>query len=334
LGIVSPPFANQPLEPGLVPPHHLLGTLPRRLGAFLIDSIILGIPGNVIGVLFFDYLSRLGYLGPLVGFFLAFPYFAILNSDIGGGQTFGKRLLRLQVVDKDGKTIPFTSSVVRYLVFAVPWFISDVAGATIRMPWFISTLVYLIVCGVGGATLYLVLFNRHTRQGLHDLAVGSYVADFGGMGPLRISPIWKPHWAILASLLLVLVVGSQILVNWGSFPQMVADVRLLEDTKGVQSAGVQDMTVWKDGEKKKTLVVNIRWTGTSNDESTMAEQIAKIVLENDPTVKDRDMLRVNLIRGYDIGIAEGHVSRGYEHSPVEWNSLLVGTDSAPTGTIP
>jgi hypothetical protein len=130
--------------------------------------------------------------------------------------------------------------------------------------------------------------------------------------------------------LLVLVVGGQILERrWGSYPQMVADLRLLEDTKGVQSAGVQDMTSWNHGERKKSLIVNIRWTGESKDESAFADQVARIVLESDPTVKNRDILRVNMIRGYDLGIAHGQVSRAYEHSPGEWSSLLFGTDSAP-----
>jgi uncharacterized RDD family membrane protein YckC len=329
LGVVALPFSDQPPEPDVAPPHHLLGALPRRIGAFFIDAVILGILGNLIGMLFFDYFSRLGSFGALLGFFLALPYFAIFNSDIGNGQTPGKRLLRLQVVDKDGKTIPFERSVLRYSVFALPCCISEMALPVAGTPWFIPTLLYLIVYGVGGANLYLVFFNRHTRQGLHDLVAESYVADFGGTGPLRISPIWKAHWIFVSSLL-VLVVGGQILERrWSSYSQMVADLRLLEGVKGVQSAGVQHMTSWNHGEKKESLVVNIRWTGESSDESAFAAQIARIVLENDPTAKDRDTLRVNMIRGYNLGIANGQISRPYEHSPAEWSSLLFGTDSAP-----
>jgi hypothetical protein len=162
------------------------------------------------------------------------------------------------------------------------------------------------------------------------LAVGSYVADFGGTGALKISPIWKAHWAIFASLLVVIVVSGQVVEHrHGSYPQLLADLRLLEETRGVQSAGIQDMTSWSDGEKKKILIVNIRWTGESSDESAFADQIAGIILQHDLTVKEGDMLRVNMIRGYNIGIATGQVSRAYQHSPAEWNALLFGTDIAP-----
>jgi uncharacterized RDD family membrane protein YckC len=331
LGTVAAPFADQVLDPGVCSPHHLLGALPRRIAAFFIDVIILGVPGNIIGMLFFDYLSRIGSLGALFGFVLALPYFAFFNSEIGNGQTLGKRLLRLQVVDKDGNMIPFTSAIARYSIFTLPYCISDMTLPATRMPWFISILVYLVIYGVGGGTLYLVFFNRHTRQGLHDLAVGSYVADFGGTGALKISATWMAHWVIFPSLLVALVVGGQVVEHRvGPFPQLFADMRLLEETKGVQSAGVQDMTSSSNGERKRILIVNVRWAGESNDESAFADQIAEIILEHDPTVNQRDILRVNMIRGYNIGIATGQVLRPYEHSPAEWSNLLFGTDVPPT----
>lgn len=335
MGIVAPPFPNEASAPEVRLPDHLLGTLPRRIAAFLIDVIILAVPGNIIGMLFFDYLSRIGSLGALFGFVLALPYFAIFNSEKGYGQTPGKRLLRVQVVDKDGNMIPFTSAIARYSIFAIPYCISDMALPTSRMPWLISILYYVVVYGVGLGTLYLIFFNRHTRQGLHDLAVGSYVVDSRGTGPLKISPIWKAHWVILPSLFVALFVSGQVAEQrLGPFPQLLADLRLLEETRGVQSAGIQDMTSLSHGESKKILIANIRWVGDSNDESAFADQMARIILKHNPTVKEHDMLRVNMIRGYNIGIASGAVTRSYEHSPSEWSELLFGTDVLPAPAKP
>lgn len=200
-----------------------------------------------------------------------------------------------------------------------------------RIPWFISSFANFLVTTVGGATLYLVLFNRKTRQGVHDLVVGSYIADADKNGPLKIEPIWKPHWVILSSLLVILFVGTGVLGDklgtWGAFPQLLEDVRLVEEMKGVQVAGVQDLTSWSDNEKKKVLVVNIHWIGRSENEPAFADQVAKVILEHDSTAKQRDSLKVVMIRGYSLGIAHAQVSHYYQHTPVEWNARLELTDT-------
>jgi hypothetical protein len=91
---------------------------------------------------------------------LALPYFAILDSSIGNGQTLGKRLMHLQVTDELGTTISFRRSVVRYGVFAVPYFLNGMSLPTTRTPWVVTTVLYLLIFGVGGTTLYLMLFNQ------------------------------------------------------------------------------------------------------------------------------------------------------------------------------
>jgi uncharacterized RDD family membrane protein YckC len=290
--------------------------------------------GNVIALPFFETFSHLGAWGRLLGFFLALPYFAILNSSIGNGQTLGKRLMHLQVVDKNGATISFWRSVIRYGVFAVPYYLNDVLLPATRTPWAVSTLFSLLIFGVFGATLYLVLFNRHTRQGVHDLAVGSYVADADKGGPLKTEPLWKIHRVILGSLLIVLSIGSLILDNKlsksGPFPQLLEDVRIVETMRSVQAAGVQDLnwSKWGGGEKKTILIVNVHWTGNPAEEQAFADQVAKLIIEHDSKVKEHNFLRVVMIRGYDIGIAHAQVSHAFEHTPAEWNARLFGASPA------
>jgi hypothetical protein len=265
---------------------------------------------------------------------MALPYFSILNSTIGNGQTLGKRWMHLQVVDVHGNTISFSKSVVRYAVFAVPYYLDEISLPITRTPWIVSALISMVVFGVGGATLYLVLFNRHTRQGIHDLAAGSYVADADKMGPLKTQSIWKIHWVILVSLLVLLSLANGIVGNklakWGSFPQMLEDVRLIEAMNGVQQAGVQDLTwnSWSGGERKKIFVINVHWTGKSSDEEAFANRVAALILQNDPKVQERDLLRVTMIRGYDLGIAHAQVSHSFERTPADWNSHLLGTSPA------
>jgi uncharacterized RDD family membrane protein YckC len=117
LGILTPPLSGDALSIiGTLPPDRAIGSLWRRVVAFVVDGILVGIVGSVVALPFFETFSHLGPWGRLVGFFMALPYFAILNSTIGNGQTFGKRWTHLQVVDVRGNAISFSKSLVRYAV--------------------------------------------------------------------------------------------------------------------------------------------------------------------------------------------------------------------------
>src|SRR6266567_4130817 len=90
----TPPLFGDPTSASAAPPPgRPIASFWRLLGAFFLDSIILGIAAFVLAIPFFSTLSRLGPYGRLVGIFLALPYYGILNSRIGDGQTLGKRIL-------------------------------------------------------------------------------------------------------------------------------------------------------------------------------------------------------------------------------------------------
>ena len=327
---VAPPLTSDAVPIAGIPQERVIAGLWRRIIAFALDGIIVGIAGIILALPFFEPLSRLGCWGRLVGFCLALPYFAILNSQIGNGQTLGKRWMRIRVVDQNGRALTFSRSVARYALLAIPYFLNQLTLPVTRTPWLVSAAISVIIFGVGGATLYLVLFNRRTRQGVHDLGVGSYVVSAGNSGPVKVQPTWKPHWVILSALSVTVLVGGGILGNkltkWGPFPELLEDARLVETVGGVQSAGVQDLISrsWGSAQSKKTLLVSIRWTGKAGSETGFADEIAKLLVRQDPKVKDHDTLRIILIRGYDLGLAHAEVTHSYEHTPAAWNDRLFG----------
>jgi uncharacterized RDD family membrane protein YckC len=148
----------------------------RRLGAFAIDLILLMIIGAVLGVLLFDPLARMGAYARLIGFAIALAYFGICNSRLTGGQTLGKQWLGVRVVDANGQPLSLPRSLLRYIVLGAPFFLSGIAPES--QEGMTSALGFLYALAVGGSALaivYLYLFNRRTRQSLHDLVVGSYV---------------------------------------------------------------------------------------------------------------------------------------------------------------
>ena len=324
----SPPLTGDPEVPVNLPPDREVGSLWRRIVAVLIDSIVVGIAGTLIALPFFDFFSRLGAWGRLVGFCLAVPYFVLLNSRIGKGQTLGKRAMHLQVVNASGEPISVSKSFIRYLVLSAPFFLNKLTLPITRTPQIVMYLLTTVVFGLGAITIYLVLCNRRTRQGVHDLAAGSYVADADKSGALVVHPIWRGHWVVLGALVVVAVIGGKVLesklTKLADFPAMLADARVVEDMEHVQSVGVSDLT-WtpsSSAEKTTIYVVNVFWSGQQNQEEAFAKQVASRILENNPHVANRDRLRIVIIRGYDLGIAQAQRSNPFEDSPANWKTNL------------
>ena len=92
----------------------------RRVLAFSIDVLLLGMIGFILGLFFFDQFARLGAWGRLIGFFVCLLYFGCMNSALAGGKTLGKRLLKIQVVDVEDKSICLPRSCVRFVILALP----------------------------------------------------------------------------------------------------------------------------------------------------------------------------------------------------------------------
>lgn len=80
-GSTSPGAAESTPEQGII------SGFWRRLLALVVDGVILGLAGSLLGLVFFEPLAGLGVWGRLLGFSVAFGYFGLLNSSIGRGQT-------------------------------------------------------------------------------------------------------------------------------------------------------------------------------------------------------------------------------------------------------
>ena len=334
MGILQPTITSTSL-PFPYPAVHgrAFGALWRRLVAALADVIILGVALNLVAFPFFNVLSRIGAWGGLVGFCVSFPYFAVLNSRIGDGQSLGKRWMNIRVVDSTGEPISFGQSSLRYLVLAFPWFLDSVSMPAVT-PQFLQYLVSTIVLIVGGGTLYLVTFNRHTRQGLHDLAAKSFVADTGQSGRLCVPPIWVGHWIILGSLLCLYFVATFFTaIFFGNrLSQFSSALESIESLDHVYTADLADLTWHTFGKSgsEHILVATVRWSGTSESESAAADQVARLVLDNFPQADQRDVIRIVFDRGYNLGIASFHSNNTFQHTPGEWKQRLGATSQKPT----
>lgn len=118
-----------------------------RLVALIIDSIILGIVSNVLGLLIGSRPNEFSAGGPGIGLLLSVVYYGYFLSSTG--QTLGGRAMGIKVVDANGNTLSVGSAILRDL----------------------ASIISGIIFGIG----YLMMLWDGKKQTLHDKIAGSYV---------------------------------------------------------------------------------------------------------------------------------------------------------------
>jgi len=297
----------------------------RRIFAFLIDSILLGIVGASLGFFFFDEFAKLGQSGRLIGFVIAILYFGLLNSSIGNGQTIGKRLLKIKVISAvDDSLISLPKSAWRYLVLALPFYCNNLILPIENQ--ILMILLALVVFGMGGLLFYLYIFNRKTRQSLHDLAAKTLVVQNIEGGRQYQSGVWKGHFVAAATLIVLIVggglLGVPILAKTGTFPEMLSLQHELMGKPDINAASVVAGTTYSGAGETNFTAVTI----VVSDEQMMSEDVAgDIVLSTFsfcPSSKDKNLLKVTITYGYDIGISTGWKNSNFIYTPAQWASKL------------
>ena len=295
----------------------------RRCGAYSADSILLGFVGTGIIRMLPERLWQFGPWGIFIGFFVSSLYFATMECRIGNGQTWGKRLFKVKVVDVHGNPISFEKALARYIIFAIPVIASGLNLPETRTPWAVTALLFLIVLWAGGSTVYLIMFERLNRQGLHDLATGSYVVSADHEGPVEARRVPQMHWMILGSLLLTITVCAAAVNDWSQKQpgplEFRRDAGLIENMNGVERARVGDrLKHGLSGGVKKILYINVTRATRPASEEDFAYNLVKTLLHADQNLQGYDLVDVRFIYGYDIGIARHLEHREYEQSPADW----------------
>ena len=296
----------------------------RRLIAFAIDVTLLGIVGLILSWPFFDALARMGAYAKLIGFAISLAYFGICNSRMGGGQTIGKRLLGVRVVDAHNRLLSLPRSLLRYAVLGIPFFANglplDPSSAT-STP--LGYGLALVVFGGGLAIIYLYIFNSRTRQSLHDLVVGSYVERFNGNAQTAPFPVmWRGH-IVVAALLAVIALCSPMVASRFMQTSAFADIlplyQSLSNQPHVINAQVVRGWVSMNGHTTHSLQSSLRLDAPLTEDNVMAKRIAQQMAKADKNIANEDAIVVMLVYGYDMGIASGWKKHGYSFKPGELN---------------
>jgi uncharacterized RDD family membrane protein YckC len=300
----------------------------RRLFAFGLDGLLLGVVGACIGLVAYDRLVALGDWGRVLGFAIALAYFGVMDSGLCKGQTVGKRVLGIKVVTANAVPLSLGASTLRAAIFCVPYFLN---GAFIAANAAATWVLVFVIFGVGLSILYLLLFNRRTRQSLHDLAVGAYVVR-SEVGDARgaIERIWPVHFGVVG---LILVAAMLIPFLSQRMEKSAPFAGLLSVQQGLQGAPeVRHATAMvgvnrffgTDHGATTTHVFSARviLSRRVTDVDSLADRLAEVILTRDPSAVNQDRIAISIVYGYDIGIASASRSRNFVYSPGQWQQRI------------
>ena len=314
----------------------------RRFFAWFADVLILGVIGQIIGIIFSSFLFSIGPYGRPIGLLFIIPYFGIMNSKIGGGQTIGKRLLKIAVRNKNNEPIGLGRSIVRILLLFLPvlfngWAIPILQNYVIA--WFSALLVF----GLGGAILYTMIFNRRARQGIHDLLLETYVVHLPGK-PIESFPTTsRIHWIITSIWVGLVAIGtlamvfiSPSLISKSPLAPAMNLYNILQDDPRFFTVGVNDQTFYgSNGRTSHSLIITVWYKGRleEGERKEVVDSIAQTVLENAENINEYDGMQIRVTSAYDIGIASAHFSMLFSYSIEDWRKEVY-PNGAPDGFIP
>ncbi|MFQ5508552.1 MAG: RDD family protein [Leptospirillia bacterium] len=293
-----------------------------RVGALFIDAIILGLVGFCLGLLLEDVFVALGGWGRLVGFCIALAYFGMMNSRISNGQTVGKKVLKLRVVNGRNEPVSLARSMTRFSVIGIPFFLNGAQVPTESMPVFGATVLAMVMFGGLASAVYLCAFNRVTRQTLHDLAVGTYVVE-ARAEQHDVGTVWWPHLVVVTlffvGVALVPVFTSEIVRN-APFPELIKIRKSFMQRPLVADAGI---TVGKSirnpigDEATESTYINARILLKENriTDAKLAREFVDDLVGLYPSSLEKDVIVINFTYGYDIGIAGRSTNFSHQFKP-------------------
>jgi uncharacterized RDD family membrane protein YckC len=304
----------------------------RRVAAFLIDGLLLGIPGQIIGWSASSFWFTIGPYGRFLGLIIVFAYFSFMYSKVSNGQTVGKRLLKIAVRDKNNKPLSIQRSLLRISILAFPALLNGWALPVLDndiLGWLISIIVFS-----GAITIiYTMLFNRGSRQGIHDLICGTYVVRLRGEGIEAFPIAAKKHWIVSGVLLaiVILIVTGISLFKGNIISQTglseISDVReILNNDSRFHYAKAQYYTthfiagnITPAGSTKRYITVEVWYKGIPSDEkrSEVTKDISEVVLATE-NIDQYDSLQIIIRSAYDLGIASGQRTYSDSKSIDEW----------------
>lgn len=221
-------------------------------------------------------------------------------------------------------------SMFRAVVLGLPGILNNLylTPSMLKSPIEVTLLCFagLIIFGGGFGICYFYLFNRITRQSLHDLIVKTYVVQADNKVPLEVGEVWKGHYIVFAVFMIVLCIGSAVGLFVARekpfFKNMITTLEQVGNVSEVYSAEMNQGMNYGSSGRSTFLNVKVHVKEKRYMTKSVAEKVADVVLKNNPGAMKVDRINITIEYGYDIGIASKYINVRGSFSPQEWNYIL------------
>jgi len=313
----------------------------RRVLAVIIDIVLLAIPFVLLGFIFRDQAFAIGPYGRLIGYSVLVLYWGLRNSRLYHGQTLGKKIMRTAVVDGAGNYLSVKKAFLRASIITIISLFNQWPVPILQNP-LIGIIFFTIVFGGGAALIYGLIFNRRTRQGIHDLIVGSYVVKAPPVEGVNAPEIPRVHKIIsfgLVGLALGLGCASFIFKSSNSSlgilqPGEWQDIQTIQSTL-MQTGEFFTVSVVRNnraqfGSSQTSRDLNIQvWVKTNCTShpdycEKLMKRIALLAFEKYRGIADLTGMRIAVINAFDLGLASGKVTKNWAWTIADWRKQLQG----------
>jgi uncharacterized RDD family membrane protein YckC len=301
-----------------------------RLAADLLDALVLGAIGWVIATVFRDGLLSLGERGVLLGIPLTLLYSGVLHSEIGGGQTLAKRLLRLRVLRLDGGYLSLDRSLVRWAIMGFVCYGGSVAYAMGSIAPVFHAQALSAVLGGAQLAIFLgcaLLVPFHPlKRGLHDLLTGSIVIRNGKIPADLIARHHNPrrdrNLMIGAASVAFLAAAAGLFISHQLPAKLQAGMQVMAAMAemGLQNPGVLDSTVTGPNGTRRRIIASGYLPANADGSPKVSDADDRVLslLKKEMPLGGIDEIVVVLRQGINLGVYSSYKTTNHsEPVPVD-----------------
>ena len=307
-----------------------------RILAFVIDLIVLGLFGIILGLAFKNFFISIDYYSFIIGFAIFITYFSIGYSKLTKGQTIGKKILNISVIDKNGNFLNIFKAFIRALIISLAFF-----AIKLQLPNNSKTILILAGIKIFGIALisaitFLYIFNKYTRQSLHDLLTKTFVVKTSEIKNFTYNTYYIKPWTYIFTIFLVILIsyvyGSFYFKNYKKYLPLIQIEEKLETLNNVQNAKVyvNELTIYST--KKihvKSLIVILYLQKLPHitdinemEKLPLTKKIISIILTNYKDIQKLDKITIKFIYGFNLGIAQAHKTFFISEPIDDWQNLI------------
>jgi uncharacterized RDD family membrane protein YckC len=319
-----------------------------RFFALLIDFIVLGLFSSLLAFVFLNTFVRIDMWARFIGFAIASSYFGILNSSLGNGQTIGKKIMKIRVVDRRGKTISFIRSFARATILITPCIINRIHIISGTFDKLLGTLFAFAVFGLGIGIIYLYVFNGRTRQSLHDLVAKTLVVKQDTTTVATVPFTAKIHYLMVGIIIVIATLNPNIMGTFLIKTKTLSELKSLVEQSQVIAHKMKSLEKWNnmriqefsfkeiDTQEGDKILLSI--TALTHKKELDAKndtiQTGKFILLNYPKINNVDFLQFSIVRGFDMGIISWKQVYSTFDTQANWRSFFLSQKAYnPKSTI-